>query len=444
VSTRIRTFNMSCIAILAFALAAAPLSRAQEKATNVDRGQARDMLHALKEAVEQHYYDPTLHGVDLNARYAEGGKKIDQMTLQNQAYGILAWFVDGMGDSHTNFEPPAFNYTVRNGWEKGFIGDKCYITAVEPHSDADAKGIKRGDEVLEIEGFHPTRQTIYRMDYAFNILAPRKEMHLKVASPDGKARDVVIKGHVENRPQTAGVLVGGTDQAQRYHSREDRFVSVAPRHVDFDDTLLIWKLAEFNLTEVGVNELVGGARKHKALILDLRDNPGGSVDTLEWILGAVFEHDVRVGDKVMRDGKKPFNVKSRGDGAFTGKLIVLVNAGSASASEIFARVVQLEKRGEVIGDHTAGVVREAKSYFFREGQSLMFYYGVEITDADLLMKDGQSLERVGVQPDLLLVPTQADFAAGRDVVLADAAQLAGVSLTAEKAGALFPPVWRLK
>jgi C-terminal processing protease CtpA/Prc len=443
-STRIRPLQKACIAILLFVLAPGSLSWAQQKATNVDRGEARGMLHVLADTVEKYYYDPTLHGVDMKARYAEAEQKIDQMTMANEAYGILAWFLDGLGDSHTGFEPPPFNYSVRNGWEKGFIGEKCYITAVEPHSDAEAKGIKRGDEILAIEGFRPTRQSIARMDYAFSVLAPRREMHLKVASPDGKVRDVVVKGHVENYPQTRGVLVGGTDQAQRYHRREDSLVSVEPRHVDFGDTLLIWKLAEFNLTEIGVDELIGQARKHKALILDLRENPGGAVKTLEGILGGVFEHGVHVGDLVKREGKKPFDVKGRGDGAFTGKLIVLVNASSGSASEIFARVVQLEKRGEVIGDHTAGLVREAKSHVFQEGQSLLYWYGAQITEGDLLMKDGQSLERVGVQPDLLLVPSQADFAAGRDLVLADAAQLTGVSLTPEKAGALFPPIWRTK
>jgi C-terminal processing protease CtpA/Prc len=60
------------------------------------------------------------------------------------------------------------------------------------------------------------------------------------------------------------------------------------------------------------------------------------------------------------------------------------------------------------------------------------------------MKDGQSLERVGVEPDVMLLPTQADFVAGRDPVLAAAAQLAGVSLTPEKAGALFPTIWLTK
>ncbi|HEV3254487.1 MAG TPA: S41 family peptidase [Candidatus Acidoferrales bacterium] len=443
-STRIRTFNMSCIAILAFALAAAPLSRAQEKATNVDRGQARDMLHALKEAVEQHYYDPTLHGVDLNARYAEGGKKIDQMTLQNQAYGILAWFLDGLGDSHTFFLPPRFNYSVRNGWEKEMVGDKCYITAVEPHSDAEAQGIKRGDEVLAIEGYPPTRQSIARMGYAFNVLAPRKEMHLKVASPDGKAREVLVKAHVENHPQTAGVLVGGTDQAQRRHEFQDSMVSAEPRQVELGDALLIWKLPDINLNEIGVDEVVGRARKHKALILDLRDNGFGFPKSMEDMLGGIFENEVHVGDLMTRDGKKPYEVKGRGNGAYTGKLIVLVDDGTAALAELFARVVQLEKRGQVIGDHTSGEVRKSKRYYFTEGQSLHFTYGLQVTEADIVMKDGQSLERVGVEPDVLLLPTQADLAAGRDPVLAAAAQLAGVSLTPEKAGALFPTIWRTK
>jgi C-terminal processing protease CtpA/Prc len=444
VSTRIRPLKRPCIVIVLFVLVSASLSRGQGKATNVDRGQARDMLRALEDTVEKHYYDPTFHGVDMKGRFAEAGQKIDQMTLANQTYGILAWFLDGLGDSHTFFLPPAFNYSVRNGWERGFIGDKCYITAVEPHSDAEAKGIKRGDEILTIEGYHPTRQSIQRMDYAFNALAPRREMHLQVASPDGKSRDVVVKGYVQNHVQTTGVWVGGTDRSQLLHGFEDYLASVESRYIESGDALLIWKLPEFNLSDSGVNEMIGKARKHKAFILDLRNDPGGNEKTMEGILGGIFEHEVHVGDRVQREGKKPYDVKGRGDAAFTGKLIVLVDAGSGSASEIFSRVVQLEKRGEVIGDHTSGLVREAKAYIFKEGQMTVFWYGAQITEADLLMKDGQSLERGGVTPDVLLVPTQADIAAGRDPVLAAAAQLAGVSLTPEKAGALFPPIWRTK
>jgi C-terminal processing protease CtpA/Prc len=58
-----------------------------------------------------------------------------------------------------------------------------------------------------------------------------------------------------------------------------------------------------------------------------------------------------------------------------------------------------------------------------------------------MMPDGKSLEHVGVTPDELLLPSGADLAAKRDVVIARALDLVGVKITPEKAGALFPIIW---
>ncbi|MFY9607231.1 MAG: hypothetical protein WAU45_01290, partial [Blastocatellia bacterium] len=63
-------------------------------------------------------------------------------------------------------------------------------------------------------------------------------------------------------------------------------------------------------------------------------------------------------------------------------------------------------------------------------------------DADLIMSDGRSLERIGVTPDETLLPTAADIAAKRDPVLARAADVVGFQLSPEKAGGLFPIEWR--
>jgi C-terminal processing protease CtpA/Prc len=70
------------------------------------------------------------------------------------------------------------------------------------------------------------------------------------------------------------------------------------------------------------------------------------------------------------------------------------------------------------------------------------YYGASITNADVIMSDGKSLEHVGVTPDELLLPTAADLAAKRDPVLSRAAALVGMQLAPEKAGAMFPIEWR--
>jgi C-terminal processing protease CtpA/Prc len=69
-------------------------------------------------------------------------------------------------------------------------------------------------------------------------------------------------------------------------------------------------------------------------------------------------------------------------------------------------------------------------------------YGVSVTDADVIMTDGKSLEGIGVTPDEIRLPTAADLAAQRDPVLSYAASLLGVAITPEKAGAFFPIEWR--
>ena len=212
------------------------------------------------------------------------------------------------------------------------------------------------------------------------------------------------------------------------------------RFAELGDDVGILKFPGFHFSESEIDSMVGKARKHKALILDLRGNPGGSVDTLKYLIGGCFEKEIRIGDRIGRSEQKPMVAKIHGH-PFTGKLVVLVDSKSASAAELFARVVQVEKRGTVLGDRSSGSVMEAKHYSYQSGTDTVVFYGASITDADIVMTDGRSLEHNGVLPDELVLPSAEDLAKGRDPVLARAVEIVGAKLNPETAGKLFPYEW---
>jgi C-terminal processing protease CtpA/Prc len=164
------------------------------------------------------------------------------------------------------------------------------------------------------------------------------------------------------------------------------------------------------------------------------------VDILKKMVGFFFDKEVKIFDEKRRKESKPLMSKPSSNG-FKGELIVLINEGSASASEVFSRIVQLEKRGKVIGDKSMGAVMESQFHTLDSGIGSMLIGGASVTMADLLMSDGQSLEKIGVTPDEVMLPAGADLAAGKDPVLAYAAKAAGVNMTAETAGKLFPYEW---
>ena len=69
------------------------------------------------------------------------------------------------------------------------------------------------------------------------------------------------------------------------------------------------------------------------------------------------------------------------------------------------------------------------------------FYGASVTGADLVMTDGKSLEKTGVTPDVIILPTAEDLANGRDPALTKAAELVGVKMDSTAAGKMFPFEW---
>jgi C-terminal processing protease CtpA/Prc len=414
-----------------------------QQISGADRDRAQTMLQDISNDIRRHYYDPKYNGVDWEARVQEAAKQIDQSPSLNMALSHLAAALDSLNDSHVFLLPPQRSYRIDFGYQTQMVGDNCYIIRVRPGSDAETKGLKSGDKVLEINGYAPTRDTLWKMDYVYRHLRPQQQMILKLRHPDGQLTEVTIENRLKQLKKVDD-LTGGDGAIDIWNMiRQDQNEGhlMRARHVEVSNELMILKVPEFSFSPSEVADMIDKARKVEVLIVDLRGNPGGSTETLENFLSGVFDHETKIGDVIGRDNKKPWVAKPKGHSVFSGKVVVLVDSASASASELFARVIQIEKRGVVLGDQTSGSVMRARRYSYKVGLDTVVYFGASITDANIVMTDGKSLEHTGVTPDELILPTADDLATGRDAVIVRAAEIAGVKLTAEAAGKLFPYEW---
>ena len=396
------------------------------------------MLLKAYEEVQKNYYDPKYHGVDLTASYHRFDAALDKSPNLNQSFRIIQSFLANLHDSHLYFLPPERSARTNAGYEMELIGDKCLVTRIRPGTDAAIK-LHVGDQVLSLDGFRVTPKSIDDLLLLVRVLSSSPQDDLEVADPQGVQRHVTV---IAKRlaGQVVGDFTGDHLDYDRYvlegeeDEHRERF-----RLVEFGDTV-VWKLPSFEADIPAVDKAVDKILKKKNIIIDLRGNRGGYVSTLDQLLAHCFDHEITVGDRVTRKNSKPETVKPKGP-LLTGKITVLVDHNSDSASELFARVIQLEKRGNVLGDHSGGAVMEAMTYPESYGADYQIFFGINVTVANIVMADGKSLEDVGVTPDELLLPTPADLAAGLDPVLSHALAAFGVTLDPAAAGKLFPYEW---
>lgn len=431
---------MFAAALCLLAVSLMPQPAAAQALDSFERGRAQRMLSVLKDELKKNYYDPNFHGMDVDARFKLAEEKIKQAATLNQAFGIIAQAFLDLNDSHTTFRPPSRSVSVEYGWKSQAIGDQCYVVAVKPGSDAAAKGLKPGDLILSVDGFKPTRKELWKMNYYYYGLSPRPGMRLVVQSPgQSQPKQLDIAAKVKQGKRVLD-LSGGSDIDINDYLRQLENTVMRHRYQKLGG-VVVWKMPSFEFLPEQVDSIMNDHIKgNGALILDLRGNPGGYVVTLERLTSYFFDREVKIADLKGRKQMKPLVGKKRSQ-PFAGKLIVLIDSGSASSSELFARLVQLEKRGVVIGDQSAGAVMQSMVHSQEMGDNTIITYGASITNADVIMSDGKSLERVGVTPDELLKPSAEDMAANRDPVLARAFDLLGVKIGAAQTGAMFPVEW---
>lgn len=419
------------------ALALLPSAASAQELMPHDRERGRAMLRGVRAQLEQHYYDLRFGGMDLEARTAQLDSVIQRATFLPQIFAAVAALPAELGDSHTFFVPPRQTVEVEYGWEMMMVGDSAFVWRVEPGSDAERQGVRPGHHVLAVNGFAPLRRDLWQMMYVFGVIRPQPTLRVTVRAPGGEPRELELASRIRRRPRIIDPAgPGGVNIYTFIREAQNEAEELRPIVVEMDD-LAVWKLPTFDLEERTVREGLRLVRGKRGLVLDLRNNGGGSISTMLELIGGFFADSVTVGRTRGRRGSDSMVAPGTGPRAFAGDVVVLVDSRSASAAEIVARVMQLSGRGVVLGDRTSGAVMGARFHPLQMGVETVMVYGVSVTEAALVMTDGGRLEGVGVTPDSLLLPTGADLAAGADPVMAAALARLGVVMDPAAAGGLY-------
>ena len=234
-----------------------------QKLDNFARERGNLILKNLKGEIKKNYYDPNFHGLDIEERFKLAEEKIKTATSLGQIFGIIAQAVLDLNDSHTFFTPPPRTSRTIYGWQMQMVGDRCFVVAVQPGSDAEAKGLKPGDQVLAVNGFQPTRDNMWKMDYLFNALRPQPILQADVVSPgSNNARRLDDVAKVKQGKQVLDLAYGSIDWRDMIHQAENEERLHRHRYSELGEDLFIWKMPRFDFLEDGAeNMMIIAARR---------------------------------------------------------------------------------------------------------------------------------------------------------------------------------------
>ncbi len=331
----------------------------------------------------------------LDEKFVSASTTLD-VSDEDRIHGAISGLVGAYGDPYTVFLPPAeaerFGEDISGnfsgvGMEVGLRDGLITIISPLPETPAERAGLISGDVIVKIDG-QSTEDM--RIDEAVRIIRGEKGTTVSF--------EIFREGDVEFR--TIDVVRDNID-----------IPTVKTEKVN--DTYII-ALYSFNaISESKMQEAIESYKNSGAtkLIIDLRGNPGGfmqsAVDIASFFMPTgkiVVREQSGVGGE-----DKIFRTRNRQVQEFTPQnLVVLVDGGSASASEILAGALKDHGVATIIGDQTFGKGSVQELVELDDGASL------KVTIARWLTPNGVSISDGGLAPDILIKRTPADREAEKD------------------------------
>lgn len=318
----------------------------------------------------------------------------EKFDVQEIIYGAISGMVKSLEDPHTVFFPPEdtkrFIEDVQGSFEGvgmqiDIIKGQLQVIAPLKGTPADKAGLRAGDKIMKVDG-NPTADLI--IEEAVDLIrGPRgSEVVLTIYREEWeKTRDIsVIRGNIDI-------------PSLEWELKDEDIAYIKLYHFT--------QRAGFDFGRVAFEILDGPATK---IILDLRNNPGGYLEIAQDIAGWFLREGEIVVIEDFGDGNE-IEYRAQGNGMFLDyKIVVLINKGSASGSEILAGALRDNRGILLIGDTSFGKGSVQQLEELRGGSSL------KITVANWLTPNRQLISDVGLEPDIKVEMTEEDYEEDRD------------------------------
>ena len=331
----------------------------------------------------------------------------EEIITEDLLYGAILGMVSSLGDPYTSFYTPEANTEFKEsldglyegiGAQLGFRDSKLVIVAPLLESPAEKAGVQAGDAILKVDD---------EMTVGWSLPKAVNE----IRGEDG----------------TAVILTISREEKQVFE------VVIKRAKIKVPNVILEWKngsIAYLKIYRFGTdiradwNEAVSRITNYRlpaggsvtGIILDVRSNPGGLLDGAVYLASEFFADGIVLKRKLAGGKIEDFNVDHKGKLTEV-PVVVLINEGSASASEILAGALKVRGRGQLVGVKSFGKGTVQEPFELDGG------VGLHVTTAEWLLPDGGTIEEVGLEPDVKIEVSEEEIKEGKDPQLEKAIEL---------------------